>query len=440
MSKQFKVRFFSIIVFLFAIFAGFFSSQFLFDRVSAVPNFIKKSFVLGLDLRGGAHLLYRADTAMIQGSPEDAMNFLRDAIERRVNIYGVSEPLIQVEKKGGEHRLVVELAGITDVDQAIKLIGETPFLEFRELNGPMPKNDEEAKAIQYVSTGLDGRFMKKAEVIFDQTIGRPQIAIEFNDDGQKLFADITKRNLQKPVGIFLDGVLLSQPTVQQEILGGQAQITGRFTIQEAKDLVRYLNAGALPVPITLIGRENVQASLGEVYIRQSMTAGLYGFLFVALFMIVWYRLPGIIAVIALCVYAALTLSLFKLIPVTLTTAGIAGFILSVGMAVDANILVFERMKEELKKGKTIYDSVHEGFARAWTSIRDSNVSSLITSIILYYFGTSVVKGFALTLSLGILVSMFTALTITRNFLLSILTPRLEKYRSLFLSGIKNSEK
>ena len=438
MSQQFKVRFFSVIVFLFAIFAGFFSSQFLFDRISVVPNFMKKPFVLGLDLRGGAHLLYRADTATIQGSPEDAMNSLRDAIERRVNIYGVSEPLVQVEKKGDEYRLVVELAGVTDVHQAIKLIGETPFLEFRELNGPMPKNEEEARAMQYVSTGLDGRFMKKAQVAFDSTTGRPQIAIEFNDDGEKLFADITKRNLQKPVGIFLDGVLLSQPTVQQEITGGKAQITGRFTLQEAKDLVRYLNAGALPVPITLIGRENVQASLGEVYVRQSMIAGLYGFLFVAFFMIVWYRLPGIIAVIALCVYTALTLSLFKLIPVTLTTAGIAGFILSVGMAVDANILVFERMKEELKKGKTLHDSVHEGFARAWTSIRDSNVSSLITSMILYYFGTSIVKGFALTLSLGILVSMFTALTITRNFLLSILTPRFEKYRSLFLSGIKNS--
>ncbi|MEK7636312.1 MAG: protein translocase subunit SecD [Patescibacteria group bacterium] len=437
MSQQGKVRFFSVIVFLFAIFAGFFSSQFLFDRIPALPNFVKKHFVLGLDLRGGAHLLYRAETAMIQESPEDAMNSLRDAIERRVNIYGVSEPLIQIEKKGDEYRLVVELAGVTDVNQAIKLIGETPFLEFRELNGPIPKNEEETKAMRYISTGLNGRFMKKAQVAFDSTTGKPNIAIEFNDEGGGLFADITKRNIQKPVGIFLDGVLLSQPTVQQEIQGGKAEITGQFTIQEAKDLVRYLNAGALPVPITLIGRENIQASLGEVYVRKSMIAGLYGFLFVALFMIIWYRLPGIIAVIALCVYAALTLSLFKLIPVTLTTAGIAGFILSVGMAVDANILVFERMKEELKKGKTLHDSVHEGFARAWTSIRDSNVSSLITAIILYSFGTSIVKGFALTLSLGILVSMFTALTITRNFLLSILTPRLEKYRSLFLSGIKN---
>lgn len=437
MSQQGKVRFFSVIVFLFAIFAGFFSSQFLFDRIPALPNFVKKHFVLGLDLRGGAHLLYRAETAMIQESPEDAMNSLRDAIERRVNIYGVSEPLIQIEKKGDEYRLVVELAGVTDVNQAIKLIGETPFLEFRELNGPIPKNEEETKAMRYISTGLNGRFMKKAQVAFDSTTGKPNIAIEFNDEGGGLFADITKRNIQKPVGIFLDGVLLSQPTVQQEIQGGKAEITGQFTIQEAKDLVRYLNAGALPVPITLIGRENIQASLGEVYVRKSMIAGLYGFLFVALFMIIWYRLPGIIAVIALCVYAALTLSLFKLIPVTLTTAGIAGFILSVGMAVDANILVFERMKEELKKGKTLHDSVHEGFARAWTSIRDSNLSSIITAIILYGFAsTSLIKGFALVFFIGVVTSMFTAIVASRTLLAALGTKGETKFaRFLFGSGI-----
>ncbi len=435
MNRQLKVRLLSLCIFFLALLAGFYSSQFLFDRISWLPNFLKKPFVLGLDLQGGVHLLYRADTASIE-DPKTAMAALRDTIERRVNLYGVSEPLVQVEEKGGEYRLIVELAGVTDIEQAIRIIGETPFLDFQELSGPLPTNEEEAKKAQFTQTGLDGGYMKRSDVVFDQTTGRPEIAVVFNDEGGSIFADVTRRNVGKPLGIFLDGIPVSQPIVQTEITGGRAQISGQFTVQEARELSRYLNAGALPVPVTLIGRENIEASLGALYVRQSLSAALWGFVAVAVFMIFWYRLPGVVATLALLVYAAFTLMLFKLIPVTLTTAGIAGFILSVGMAVDANVLVFERMKEELQKGKSISGALAEGFPRAWTSIRDSNVSSLITAIVLYYFGTSIVRGFALTLFFGILVSMFTALTVTRNFLLAIVTPRIERYRFLFSSGIK----
>lgn len=438
MNSQSKARITILIIALFAIGATFFDAQAFGRNSSWIPAFFKKNFTLGLDLRGGVRLLYDADVSRAAGIPSEAMGSLRDAIERRVNLFGVSEPVVQVESKNGDYRLAVELAGVTDVQQAIRLIGETPVLEFRELNGSLPKTEEEAKKAQFVQTGLDGKFLKRAEVTFDQTTGRPLISIEFTDEGSTLFSAITEQNIGKPIGIFLDGVMLSEPIVQERITAGKAQITGRFELREAQELVRYLNAGALPVPITLVSQEIVEASLGSVYLKQSLDAALYGFFAVLVFMIAWYRVPGLLAVFALCAYAAFTLAIFKALPVTLTTAGIAGFILSIGMAVDANILVFERMKEELRKGKQLRNAMAEGFVRAWTSIRDSNISSLITAVILYQFGTSVVRGFALTLALGILVSMFTALTVTRNLLLAVLTPRLERYQRLFMSGFKNS--
>jgi protein-export membrane protein SecD len=281
---------------------------------------------------------------------------------------------------------------------------------------------------------LSGRHVKKASVDFTGTTFQPLVSLELTDEGTKIFADLTKRLVGQQLAIYLDGVPISAPTVQEEITGGKAQISGNFTPEEAKLLAGRLNAGALPVPIELISQQSIGASLGQESLALSLKAGLFGFLAVALFMLLWYRMPGVLAIFALLFYTAIVLVIFKLIPVTLTVAGIAGFILSIGMAVDANILIFERMKEELRAGKMFEDAVREGFGRAWTSIRDSNVSSLITSGILYWLGTSIVQGFALTLGLGILISMFTAITVTRTLLFAVITKKISTHKGLFLSG------
>ncbi|MEO8065717.1 MAG: protein translocase subunit SecD [Candidatus Doudnabacteria bacterium] len=379
------------------------------------------SLKLGLDLQGGTHLVYEGDLKNIPSEVQgDAMSSARDVIERRVNAIGVSEPLVQVS---GSNRLIVELPGVKDINQAIALIGQTPFLEFREEN-PNPPNVTPDKNGQvtlsaddaFKATGLSGKQFKRATLEFDQRTGLPQVSLQFDAEGTKLFSDITTRNVGKRIAIFLDGQILSSPTVNTPITDGQAVITGQFTVAEAKDLVTRLNAGALPVPIKLVSQQNVGATLGLQSVRKSVAAGLIGFAIVALFMIIYYRLPGVLAVLALAVYTILTLAIFKLFGITLTLAGIAGFILSIGMAVDANILIFERMKEELRKGKTLRLAVEDGFNRAWLSVRDSNFSSLITTLILYYFGSSIIRGFAITLALGIIVSMFTAITVTRTFL------------------------
>ncbi|MFH1863284.1 MAG: protein translocase subunit SecD, partial [bacterium] len=251
------------------------------------------------------------------------------------------------------------------------------------------------------------------------TTFEPYVSLEFNSEGGDLFAKITKENIGKRLAIFLDGAPISTPVIREEIPNGKAQITGQFTPQEVKTLVQRLNSGALPVPITLISQQSIGPTLGEKVLFKGINAGIYGIILVALFLIFWYRLPGLIAVIALSVYVVLLLGIFKIIPVTLTAAGIAGFILSVGMAVDANILIFERMKEERRDGKQLNAAITEGFSRAWLSIRDSNVSSIISAVILYWMGTSMVKGFALTLGIGVLVSMFSAITVSRTFLIAL---------------------
>lgn len=417
-----KVRILALIILIVGLAVGFYDA----GHILGYSNSWLKPFRLGLDLQGGTHLVYRADVSTIpSGEVSDAMSGLRDVIERRVNAFGVSEPLVQTENVAGDNRLIVELAGVFDIKEAIRVIGATPYLEFRELS-PAAKaklqdksSDGKIGITDFVPTKLTGRFLKNSSLEFTKTTASPSISLQFNDEGSKLFEDITANNVQYPVGIFLDGMMISNPVVREKIIGGQAQISGQFTLQEAKDLVRGLNTGALPVPVTLLSQQSVAASLGREALARSLWAGIYGTIIVMLFMILWYRLPGVIAVLALGVYASLTLFLFKLIPVTLSSAGIAGFILSIGMAVDANILIFERMKEELRLGKAIDTAMTDGFTRAWTSIRDSNVSSLITSAILYWFGTSLVRGFALTLMLGILVSMFTAITASRFFLRAI---------------------
>ena len=438
-----KYRFISFLLILAGLGIAYFDAvnflkpeSFLYSRILSVP------FKLGLDLQGGVHLTYKADLSAIKpAEAADAMEGLRDVIERRVNAFGVGEPLVQVEKSaGGDQRLIVELPGVTNVNEAIKMIGETPFLEFKTENPAADKLTEEEKKDSskvFVSSDLTGRYLKKAILDFDQTTFEPVISLEFNDEGGKLFAKMTKENVGKSIAIFLDGAPISVPNVREEITGGKAQITGQFTPQEAKLLVQRLNSGALPVPVSLISQQSVGPTLGEKFLAKGVMAGIYGMILVSLFLILWYRLPGLAAVLALGLYTIIILALFKLIPVTLTAAGIAGFILSVGMAVDANILIFERMKEELKKGKNLQSAVSEGFSRAWLSIRDSNISSLITAGILFWMGTSMIKGFALTLGVGILISMFSAITVSRTFLLAIgLNGESRVGKFLFGSGIR----
>ena len=404
------------------------------------------NFKLGLDLAGGAHLVYEADTSGItEGDTDGAMNALREVIERRGNLFGVAEPIVQVEKGGalgrGANRLIVELPGVADVDEAIRQIGETPLLEFRLANNDFVGNERDiaGKSVDdlFTKTALTGRFLDSAQVIFDQNLGQPKVLLQFNGEGADLFAKITGENIGRTLAIFLDGTPISTPVIREEIKGGNAEISGNFTLPEVKKLVRDLNYGALPVPIKIISKETIGPSLGERSVAAGIKSGIIAFIAIGAFLIFWYRLPGVVAVLALAAYASLNLAVFKLIPVTLTAAGIAGFILSIGMAVDANILIFERMKEELKRGKTLYDAMHEGFHRAWTSIRDSNLSSMITAVILYYFAsTPVIKGFALVFGIGVLISMFTAITVSRLFLFSLWLKDSSASRFLFGSGIR----
>jgi len=455
-----KVRFTALAVFLIAIVATFFVYPAVWDKAVgkiniispvSVPNFVKVPFKLGLDLAGGTRLIYLADISGVIGQDTaSAMSGLRDVIERRVNLFGVSEPVIEVEHSGSDWRLIVELAGIKDISQAISLIGETPFLEFKEQRADIETqkilNEQKAGNKDYLiqdpyfqSTNLSGKYIKSAKVEFSQNTYQPEVGVQFDGEGSKLFEELTKKNVGKQLGIYLDGLPISAPTVREPISGGSAVISGKFTIDEAKKLTERLNAGALPVPIKLISQDSVGASLGQDSLNKSVAAGLIGFLAVAIFMILFYRFPGIVAVVALLIYAVLVLSIFKLIPVTLTLAGVAGFILSIGMAVDANILIFERMKEEFRAGKGLGIAIDDGFARAWPSIRDSNISTIITTVVLYYFTTSVVRGFALTLGIGVIISMFSAIFVTRSLLKLFPVDSLEKFPFLMGLGKTNNE-
>ena len=423
-------------------------------------NIPVRPFLLGLDLLGGTHLIYQADLSKVAGSAGDAMQGVRDVVERRVNLFGVSEPVVQVS---GNDRLIVDLAGINDVNQAIQLIGQTPFLEFKTIlptvqgdaiikktlgdktqgltatelcapaNGATLNQFLIAFGVDpcYQPSGLNGSGLKTAQVSFNNQSLSPQVSLELNDQGAKLFGQITQANLGKTVAIYLDGLPISTPTVQSAITDGHAVISGNFTPAEAKTLVERLNSGALPVPIQLISQQTIGASLGQDSLARSLKAGVYGLIFVAIFMILFYRLPGVISVAVLLIYILIVLSFYKLIPVTLTLAGIAGFILSLGMAVDANILIFARMKEELAAGKSLYVAMHEGFSRAWLSVRDSHVTTLIGAAVLYATTSSIVKGFALTLGIGVLTSLFTATVVTRTMLNLLTTKWFEQKHWLF---------
>lgn len=405
-----------------------------------------RHFKYGLDLVGGSHLVYEADTsALAPEEVEEGMQALRDVIERRINVFGVAEPLVQVEHASflsdteNEQRLIVELPGVTDLEQAIQMIGATPLLEFK-LVGPSEGTSTEPT---YIDTGLTGRYVKRARLEFSGSRGsgfanEPLVMVDFNQEGKDLFADITSKNVGSQLAIFLDGDLKSDPVIREPITGGTAVISGGFGAEEARELVRNLNIGALPVPIELVLTQSVGATLGTEILDKGIRAAFIGLGAVLLFMLAWYRLPGLVAGIALTVYVVLMLAIFKYVPVTITAAGIAGFILSIGIAVDANVLIFERMKEELRRGSSYADAVREGFARAWPPIRDGNFTSFISAIILFWFGTSIVKGFALVFGLGIIASMFTAIVVTRLLLLS-LSGFVDNRTTLLGSGIPRSQ-
>ena len=410
-------------------------------------------FRLGLDLSGGSHLVFSADVSKLDPADiSDSMVALRDDVEKRVNTFGVSEPLVQTEEgaalssKESAYKLIVELPGVTDPDEAAAAIGATPKLDFRvasatdikdfeAANTEVSSSTEQAYISLFKPTGLDGKMIGRAALDFDQTTGAPQVSLTFDNDGRKLFSDLTKTHTGDYIGIFLDDRLIEAPVVREQIPNGQAVISGGFDLTQAQTLVRNINFGALPVPIKLISTQTIGPSLGQQAVNGGIKAGIVSFIIIALFLILWYRLPGLVAVIALAVYTAVMLALFKLIPVTLTAAGIAGFIITIGMAVDANILIFERMKEEMKRGRGIWDAMHEGFARAWLSIRDSNISSIITGIILYKFGsTSVVTGFALVFVIGVIVSMFTAITVSRLFLYAVAPTKTTRLSAFLISN------
>lgn len=483
------------VIFVFAIAVGLAAGGHVYNNLAkklavktndiiVLPAIKELPYSLGLDLQGGAHLVYSADVSTIDAKDRaDAMESVRDVIERRVNAFGVSEPLVQVNKSAtGEYRIIAELAGIKDIKEAIKTIGDTPILEFKE-QGELAQNytvnasgtavlDTEATP-SWKNTELTGKYLKRSSVQFNPNDGSPEVSLEFNAEGAKLFEDITARNIGKPVAIFLDGYPISTPNVDEKITGGQASISGKFNIEEAKLLVKRLNSGALPVPITLISQKTVEASLGSRSIDNSMMAGLVGLLLVSIFMILYYRLPGLLSVLSLLVYGLTVLAIFKALPiwlalalviamiglvfytfselkifngtlafmfviiglllffyalrpVTLSLSGVAGFILSIGIAVDANILIFSRTREELKAGKSVRQAVEDGFKRAWPSIRDGNVSIILTCLILMFFGTSTIQGFGTTLFIGTAVSLFSAIVITHTLFVVILGDWLEK--------------
>ncbi len=558
MRREHKIRWQFAAVLLLGLVSGLIAYPQAISFFPAGYNWLNQLQVnKGLDLEGGIHLEYAADTSNITKDKElDALQSAEAVIERRVNAFGVGEPLVQLSKAGSENRIIVELPGIKNIEEAKALIKETPFLEFREPasdefkakiteennkaraqaesvlarakkgedfgnlarefsqdpgsqdNGGVldfvkkgtfvPEFDEtifsddlavgaikdtlietdygyhiikklevrgegderEVKAahilflkqsletdplLAYQPTGLSGKNLKDASVTYQsQGLGSPQIQLQFDDEGTKLFADITKRNLGKPVAIFLDNELLQAPVIQVEIPNGQAVITGDYTITEANAQVKRLNEGALPVPITLVGQQSVDASLGEVALSQSLKAGFIGLVAVAIFMLLFYRFLGVIAVLALLLYTAMLFSLFKLsvltpFPITVTLSGIAGFILSIGIAVDANVLIFERTREELSFGKGAIKSIKEGFRRAWPSIRDGHVSTLLTTFILVGLGTGFVKGFAVILALGVLLSLFTAVVLVRITTTFFIGEWMEKHPWLLVTPKKKIE-
>ncbi len=462
-----------IIVAVFTLFfAGYIYPSFLNEKIDQINEgsflnierrFKEVDFQLGLDLQGGAHLLYQADlTGVPDAEVGDRMRALRDLIERRVDNFGIGEPVVQV--KGD--RLIVELPGIDDQEEAINQIGETPFLEFKiessvekleqisekrnEIGEYLEKSFAEINLVEdfeklqevenwelafeegFDSFGLTGRFLVNAQVNIHQMTGQPLVSLSFDNEGAKILQEITKENIGKAIATYLDNEIIQIATIQEEVPGGQAQISGNLTLEESRNLVRDLKIGALPVPIHLISQQSVGPALGQESLSRSITAGIFGLLAVMVFMIVYYKMFGVLASVSLLIYVVLVLFFFKLISVTLTLSGIAGFILSVGMAIDANILIFSRIREELKDQKSFEKAVAEGFLRAWPSIRDGNLTTILVAFILFFVSTSFVQGFATVLIFGILISIFTAMVITKSLILCFSGTKISEIKKLWL--------
>jgi protein-export membrane protein SecD len=412
---------------------------------------------LGLDLAGGTELIYTVDTSKVTSDVDGALSSLQEVIDRRVNLFGVAEPLVQIEYANpasgqSQNRLLIDLPGVTNLQAATAAIGATPTLDFElqatsttvaatpvTIDGKTTLQINPASSTpQYTETGLTGAYLKSASLQFSNGSGStvsnaPVVILNFNDAGAALFEKITSENVGRTLAIFLDGQLIESPTIQEAIPGGTAQISGHFTPDQARSLVENLNYGALPVPITLASSNTVGPTLGSAALHAGLVAGAIGFLMVALFMIIWYRVPGVIATLALVIYLIVTVAVIKVVPITLTASGIAGLIISLGIAVDANVLIFERMKEELLEGKAPHDAAHIGFSRAWPAIRDGHLTMFVSGLILFWLGTSIVQGFALVFSIGVLTSLLSAVFISRLFLFAILP---EKPSSLwrFLTG------
>src|SRR3989344_4892515 len=406
----------------------------------------KYQFKLGLDLAGGTELVYDADMSQTAESERwAALSALQGVIERRVNLFGVAEPLVQTEQASAlsgttKDRLIVDLPGVTDIKAAVKALGKTPTLEFKLATTTRVGTTTRA---EYVSTGLTGRYLSSASLQFGSGatagLAAPQVLLNFNEEGSELFAKITSENVGQTLAIFLDGRPISQPVIQEAITGGQASINGRFNATEARELVNNLNFGALPVPISLESSSSIGPTLGATAVDADVIAGFIGFALIALFMVGWYRLPGLISVVALAEYLALMLAVIKVIPITLTASGIAGLIITLGMAVDANVLIFERTKEELREGKSPREAVHIGFARAWTAIRDGHFTMLISGVILFWLGTSIGQGFALVFVLGVLASFISSVSVSRIYLLALVPEArvARMWQFLLRSGFRN---
>lgn len=387
----------------------------------------------GLDIQGGSHLVVEAqdvkekivDGKVVEEAVKVNQQVMQSAVavvRSRVDGLGVSESLIQLK---GDRQMIVELPGIQDPQEAVKLIGETAKLDFRK---PDPKNPG-----KWLEAGVTGRMLKDARANLRGT-NDWIIEFSFNPEGAKKFGDLTTELVGQPLGIFLDGKMVSAPRVNGAITGGNGLIEGGFTAEAAKTLAIQLKAGQLPVPLKMVENRTVGPTLGQEAVERSFWAGVSGLFIVLMFMLWYYRVPGIMANIALMLYTIFNLAIFKLIPITLTVPGIAGFILSVGMAVDANVLIFERTKEELRAGKSIFKAVELGFNRAFTSIFDSNATTLISCAVLYYFGTGLIRGFAVTLAIGVITSMFTAITVTRTLMNVVV--RFRRFRNPVMYGVK----
>ena len=404
-----------LIIGVLALFVDFLPGLAVPDTTSPDGSWRTIDTKLGLDLKGGLRVEYQAQPVEGKTPGSGDMAIIKDIVERRVNGTGVSEPVVTTQ---GSDRVVVELPGVTDPDSVRRLVGQTGRLDFVPL-GKTTAQEGQTLDLKTTPPLFSGDQVQSATVGQDQN-GRPAVDFVLKGDGAKLFADYTAQHVQDYFAITLDLAVISAPVIQNSIPNGQVQITGGglagFSAKAATDLVTVLKFGSLPFPIKELSSDQISATLGSQFLTQSLLAGFIGIALVVSFMIAYYRLTGLVASFALVYYTLVMYAIFRLVPVTLTLAGVAGFVLSVGMAVDANILIFERMKEELRLGKSLPSAVEAGFNRAWNSILDSNVSSLITATILYLFGSSVIRGFALVLIIGVLVSMFSAIVVTRTIL------------------------